>query len=44
MNTWGWGSAGETTADIITMLINSAISFWVFFPIFKIIFKNESEK
>lgn len=44
MNTWGWGSAGETTADIITMLINSAISFWVFFPIFKIIFKNVSEK
>jgi putative flippase GtrA len=44
MNTWGWGSAGETTADVITMLINSAISFWVFFPIFKIIFKNESEK
>jgi putative flippase GtrA len=44
MNTWGLGSVGETTADMITMVINSAISFWVFFPIFKIIFKQESEK
>lgn len=42
MNTWGMGSAGETLADVITMLINCAISFWVFFPIFKLIFKNES--
>ncbi|MBU5671403.1 GtrA family protein [Paenibacillus brevis] len=41
MNTWRMGGAGETTADVITMLINSAISFWVFFPIFKIIFKKE---
>jgi len=44
MNTWGMGSAGETTADVITMIINSAISFWVFFPIFKIIFKQNSEQ
>ncbi|MCR8658634.1 hypothetical protein NV377_15095 [Paenibacillus sp. T3-5-0-4] len=44
MNTWGMGQLGETTADIITMLINAAISFWVFFPIFKIIFKQEPEK
>ncbi|MDF1509429.1 hypothetical protein PZE06_14865 [Robertmurraya sp. DFI.2.37] len=43
MNTWGWGAVGETTADVITMIINSAISFWVFFPIFKIIFKQEPE-
>lgn len=41
MNTWGMGSAGETAADFITMIINSAISFWVFFPIFKVIFKNK---
>jgi putative flippase GtrA len=34
------GTVGETFADIITMIINSAISFWVFFPIFRIIFKN----
>lgn len=42
MNTWGMGAIGETTADIITMIINSAISFWVFYPIFKIIFKQEN--
>jgi len=41
MNTWGLGSFGETLADIITMIINCAISFWVFFPIFKIIFKRK---
>lgn len=41
MNTWGMGSTGEVIADFITMIINCAISFWVFFPIFKIIFKNE---
>ena len=35
---------GTTIADIITMLINSAISFWVFFPIMKIIFKNDDNK
>ncbi|WP_051624275.1 hypothetical protein [Clostridium akagii] len=44
MNTLGMGSAGETISDAITMIINAAISFWVFFPIFKIIFKNEPEK
>jgi putative flippase GtrA len=35
------GGVGETAADFITMIINSAISFWVFFPIFKVIFKNK---
>ncbi|MCR6105414.1 hypothetical protein HXA34_03850 [Salipaludibacillus agaradhaerens] len=44
MNTWGMGSFGETVADVVTMTINSAIAFWVFFPIFKIIFKQEPEK
>lgn len=44
MNTWGMGSTGEVAADFITMIINCAISFWVFFPIFKIIFKDESGK
>lgn len=38
-----WGATGETAADVITMIINSAISFWVFFPIFKLIFKNKQE-
>lgn len=41
INRWGMGQTGETTADVVTMIINSAISFWVFFPIFKIIFKQE---
>lgn len=40
MNTWGMGKTGETLADVVTMVINSAISFWVFFPIFKVIFKE----
>ena len=42
MNTWNMGATGETMADAITMIINCAISFWVFFPIFKIIFKEEN--
>ena len=40
---WGWGATGETIADVVTMIINSAISFWVFFPIFRIIFKRTPE-
>lgn len=44
MNSFKMGSAGETIADFITMIINCAISFWVFFPIFKIIFKSEPEE
>ncbi|MDR0884989.1 MAG: hypothetical protein LBN22_01255 [Clostridiales Family XIII bacterium] len=35
------GGIGETAADFITMIINSAISFWVFFPIFKVIFRSK---
>ncbi|GHU75479.1 hypothetical protein FACS189461_1840 [Spirochaetia bacterium] len=38
------GSFGETLADVITMIINSAISFWVFFPIFKVIFRRIPEE
>ena len=34
------GAAGEKVADMVTMIINSAISFWVFFPIFKVIFRK----
>ena len=44
MNTWAMGSVGETVADVVTMTINSAISFWVFYPIFKVIFKQKPEK
>jgi putative flippase GtrA len=38
------GNFGETLADVITMIINSAISFWVFFPIFKVIFKRTTQE
>ena len=43
ITTWGWGGTGETIADVVTMIINSAISFWVFFPIFRVIFKRTPE-
>ena len=43
METWGMGKTGETIADVIPMVINSALSFWVFFPIFKLIFRQEPE-
>jgi cellobiose-specific phosphotransferase system component IIC len=38
-----WGATGETGADVVTMIINAMISFFVFFPIFKVIFKREDE-
>ena len=38
------GAGGETVADVITMIINAAVSFWVFFPIFKVIFKQKPEE
>lgn len=44
MNTWGLGATGETIADFITMIIYAAISFWVFFPIFKLIFPQSKKK
>lgn len=43
IDTWGLGGTGEALADVVTMLINAIISFWVFFPIFKVIFKREDE-
>ena len=43
IDTWGWGSAGETVADVTTMIINSAIAFWIFFPIFKVIFRRDPQ-
>lgn len=42
MNVWGWGATGQVVADVITMIINSAISFWVFYPIFKLIFRQQT--
>jgi hypothetical protein len=38
-----WGSTGEAGADVVTMIINALISFVVFFPILKIIFRREPE-
>ncbi|WP_253953973.1 hypothetical protein [Schaalia sp. 19OD2882] len=35
---------GQTAADVLTMFINSAISFWIFFPIFKWIFRRVPEE
>lgn len=43
ITTLGMGTAGEATADMITMLINALLSAAVYFPIFKIIFKREPE-
>ncbi|MEV7973521.1 hypothetical protein [Cellulomonas sp. NPDC089187] len=36
-----WGGTGEAGADVLTMVINALISFVVFFPILKIIFRKE---
>lgn len=44
MDTWAMGSTGELLADFITMIINCAISFWVFFPILRVIFKDKPEE
>lgn len=38
------GKSGETAADLITMIINCAVSFWVFFPIFKVIFRTRKDQ
>lgn len=38
--TWKLGTMGEIAADLVTMIINCVISFWVYFPILKIIFKE----
>lgn len=42
--TWGLGATGTMIADIVTVIINAAISFWVFFPIFKVIFRRMPEE
>jgi len=41
--TWGWGSTGENVADVVSMLINTALSFVVFFPIMRLVFKNKDQ-
>jgi len=35
---------GTTIADIVTMIINCTISFWVFYPIMKLIFKKKPDE
>lgn len=44
IDTLGWGGAGGTAADMLTVIINAAISFWVFFPIFEVIFRQKKEE
>lgn len=44
MNRWSLGAMGETIADVITIFINCGVSFWVFYPIFDVIFKNTHSK
>lgn len=43
MTTIFGNDAGFAVADVITMIINAAISFWVFFPIFKLIFRRKED-
>ena len=35
------GERGETIADVISMFAYVIVAFWVFFPIFKIIFPRK---
>jgi putative flippase GtrA len=42
INTWQLGKTGETIADLISMLIYCTVSFWVYYPILKVIFKEKS--
>ncbi len=39
-----WGDLGRQLANIVVWVITCAISFWVFFPIFKVIFKRNPEE
>ncbi len=38
-----WGNVGQQIANAVVWIITCAISFWVFFPIFKVIFKRKPE-
>ncbi len=39
-----WGELGKQVANVVVWIITCAISFWVFFPIFKVIFKQVPEE
>ena len=43
INVMNLGDFGRQLANIVVWIITAAISFWVFFPIFKVIFKNKPE-
>jgi putative flippase GtrA len=40
----GMGAAGDTLADLATMMINCTLSFWVYFPVLKFIFQDNKAK
>ena len=44
INVLNWGTFGQQVANVIVWIITCAISFWVFFPIFKVIFKQVPEE
>ena len=44
INVCNLGRTGETIADVASMAIYSIISFWIFFPIFKVIFKEDDRE
>lgn len=41
VHSWGWGGTGEKVADGLVMIINSGVSFWVFFVILKLVFQQK---
>ncbi len=40
---WLYGLIGDTAGGIVASFIQALISFWVFYPIFKIIFQKDKE-
>lgn len=42
ITTSGLGSVGEAVADVVTMVINALVSFVVYFPVLKIIFRSST--
>ena len=35
------GQVGEAFADAVTMIISAAVSFWVFFPVLKVVLRDD---
>ena len=40
-NTASMGPGGEAFADAVTMIISAAVSFWVFFPVLKVVLRDD---